>query len=294
MKPFLQPALLSPPPALEISEAEYRQLYHARPILNAAFSFEENYDLLVGNYLDLENTALTITTASIARRKFEYQDMFELKAEMNRRAVNFLSSARLFVDQILQRVGQAGGDKAEVKRVLSKEYDDYFEYRFMEALRNHVQHSGSAVHSFTVGGKWIPPGKKSRNEFSLEVMTLREHLKLDVQFKKEVLAECPGKVNFLGATRRYLESISAVHEFARDNMSTSVGEARDAFEAAIKKYVDFSGASPIGLTAFASSEREPSNQIPVFLNWDDVRKKLSERNRNLTNLSKSVVSSVSS
>ena len=266
----------------------------AQPILSAAFSFEENYDLLVGNYLEFENAALSISATSIARHKFEYSDMFELKADMNRRAVNFLSSARLFVDQILQRVGQCGGDKGEVKRVLCKEYDDCFEYRFMEALRNHVQHSGSAVHSLTVGGTWIPPGSRSRHEFSLEVVTLRTHLVLDKSFKKMVLGECPERVDLLGATRRYLESLSAIHEFARKNMETSVVGARSSFDAAIKKYTEFSSASPTGLTAFASSDRDPSNAFAVFLDWDDVRIKLSGRNRNLRNLSKCVISSVAS
>jgi hypothetical protein len=59
MKPYLQPALLSPPSPLEIEESEYLLLQRSRTVLNAAFSFEENYDLLVGNYLELENASLT-------------------------------------------------------------------------------------------------------------------------------------------------------------------------------------------------------------------------------------------
>jgi hypothetical protein len=106
MKPYLQPAHLSPPPPLEIEESEYVLLQRSRPVLNAAFSFEENYDLLVGNYIELENAALTLTAESIARQRHEYQDMFELRAELNRRVVNFLSSARLFVDQLPQRIEQ--------------------------------------------------------------------------------------------------------------------------------------------------------------------------------------------
>jgi len=294
MKPFLQPALLAPPPALEIGDAEYLELKRAKPILGAAFSFEENYDLLVGNYLEFENSALSITATSIARRRHDYQDLFELKADMNRRAVNFLSSARLFVDQLLQRVGECGGSKDEVKRMLSEEYDGCFEYRFMEALRNHVQHSGSAVHGLTIGGRWTPPGEKVRNEFSLGVMTLRRYLALDHSFKRQVLSECPDEVDLLGATRRYLESLSAIHEFTRQNVESSVNEARKSFAAAIKRYADFSGSSSKALTAFASSERDPSNQVAVFLDWDDVRIKLSNRNRNLKNLSKCVISSVAS
>lgn len=96
----------------------------------------------------------------------------------------------------------------------------------------------------------------------------------------------------LCATRRYLESLSAVHEFARSNIDNSINEARASFEAAIKKYVTFSNASAIGLTAFATSTCDPLNEIAILLDWDDVRVKLSKRNRNLKNLSKYVVSSV--
>jgi len=77
---YLQPALLSAPPSMEISEEEYQSLHNARKVLIAAFSFEENYDLLVGNYVEIMNSALTITTATMARQLYEYDEMFELTA----------------------------------------------------------------------------------------------------------------------------------------------------------------------------------------------------------------------
>lgn len=295
MKPYLQPARLSPPPPLEITEAEFLSLKRSRPILNSAFAFEENFDLLVGNYLEFENSALSLTTSSMARQLYEYHEVFELRAEMNRRAVNFLSSARLFSDQLLQRVGECEGNKEDVKTRLSAEYDNFFEYRFMEALRNHVQQSGSAVHSFSIDGRWIPPGELSRQEFVFKAFTHKRFLALDSTFKKTVLEECPEKVDTLGATRRYLESLSVVHEFARCSIEKSIAEARSSFDSAIKKYVDFTSESPIGLTAYASSDRDPSQEeFPIFLDWDDVRIKLSLRNRSLLNLSKRVISSVAS
>ena len=66
MKPYLQLANLSPPPALEIEEIEYLLLQRSKPVLNAVFSFEENYDLLVGNYLELENASLTLTAMPLS------------------------------------------------------------------------------------------------------------------------------------------------------------------------------------------------------------------------------------
>lgn len=293
MKHYLQPAFLSPPPALEITELEYLSLQRSRPILDAAFSFEENYDLLVGNYLEIEKSALSITTSAMARQLGEYHEMFELRAEMNRRAVNFLSSARLFVDQLTQRVRECGGEVKVVSDCLSAEYDACFEYRFMEALRNHVQHSGSAVHSLSIGGKWVQPGW-TRNEFALKAFTQKRFLELDSTFKKMVLQECPDQVDILNAIRRYLESLSKVHAFARKSLENSIEEARGLFQAAIDKYVQFSGSSAIGLTAFTTSVRDPLTAFPVFLEWDEVRIKLSQRNHSLTNLSKSVITSVRS
>jgi hypothetical protein len=292
MKPYLQPANLSPPPALEIEESEYLLLQRSRPILNAAFSFEENYDLLVCNYLELENASLTLTTESMARQQHEYQDLFEQRAELNRRVVNFLSAARLFVDQLPQRIEQCGGHKKEIKAKLSVEYDASFEYRFMEALRNHVQHSGSAVHSLSIGGKWRqPPRERTQTVFTLQAFAEKRFLMLDKTFKKPTLKECPDKVEVLIATRRYLESLSAVHDFARQHIDGDVTDARNAFSEAIKRYQEFSKATVIGLTAYASGARDPSKDVAVFLDWDEVRIKLSKRNRNLRNLSKSVISS---
>ncbi|CAN5279841.1 hypothetical protein BH11PSE10_BH11PSE10_20980 [soil metagenome] len=294
MKPYLQPANISPTLPLEIEDSEYALLLQSRPILNAAFSFEENYDLLVGNYIELENASLTLTTESIVRQRHDYQDLFEVRAELNRRVVNFLSAARLFVDQLPQRIEQCGGSKVAVKSKLSAEYDASFEYRFMEALRNHVQHSGSAVHSLSIGGKWKPPRERKLNVFNLQAFTQKRFLLLDKTFKKSTLDECPDKVEVLVATRRYLESLSAVHDFARQHIEQPVDAARNAFGDAIHRYKAFSKESPIGLTAFPCGERDPSKGISVFLDWDEVRLKLSKRNRNLSNLSKSVVSSSTS
>lgn len=291
MNPYLRPAHLSPPPPLEISQEDFLALKRAKPILNSGFSFEENYDLLVGNYLEFEKSALSLTAVSMVRQFNEYHEMFELRAELNRRAVNFLSSARLYVDQLLQRVGQCGGNKEEVKGRLSAEYDAFFEYRFMEALRNHVQHSGSAVHSLSIGGQWVPPRESTRREFLIQAFAHKRFLALDSTFKKPILQECPDKVDLLHATRRYLESLSSVHEFARGCIEKSINEARASFEASIKRYTEFSNAPSVGLTAYASSTHDPSNEVAVFLDWDDVRIKLSKRNSNLRNLSKSAITS---
>jgi hypothetical protein len=162
---YLQPAVLAPPPSLRITKKEFEELVDARKKLVAGFPIEENFDLLIGNYLELEQTSLFLAASDMVRHRASYQEFFEVRAELNRRAINLLTTARLYVDQIQQRVVDCGHEKSPIKAALSERYDANFEYRFMEALRNHVQHNGSAVHSLALGGKWLPKGRRERMEY---------------------------------------------------------------------------------------------------------------------------------
>jgi hypothetical protein len=286
---FLMRAVLAPSTKLEISQQRYDEIKKARQILSAAFSLEETYDLLVGNYIELETSALGLAAKSMMQAPHHYDEMFELTAQMNRRAINFLTTAKMFVDQLQQRVGACDGDKAATKSETSKHYDTLFEYRFMEALRNHVQHSGSAVHSLSFGGRWGPPGQKEKMIFATEVRTQRRFLELDPSFKKTVLLECPESVDLLDAARKYLAALSQVHQHARDQINTQVSNARTAIEDAIAVYASHE-TDTLGLTAYNCVD-PLAEKVAVFLDWDNVRLKLVARNLKNPTLAKRVVSS---
>jgi hypothetical protein len=286
---FLQPDHLGPTKPLEIPEDEYHLLVKSKKVLNAAFSMEENFDLLIGNYIEMETSAVNLATVHMVREMYEYHEMFESRAEMNRRAVNLLTSARLYVDQIFSRVKQCGGDRKAVEAKCHAEYDNAFEYRFMEAIRNHVQHSGSAVHSLSIGGE---RDRDTNNRIhSLGVFSQKSYLAADGGFKGSVLAECPEEIDFMACARRYLSGLGDLHEFARQVVSKQVSDARVAYQSAIDKYQEFSGEKPIGLSAFSSALGRKEG-TSVFLNWDDVRRKLEARNHSLKNLHKTIISSV--
>jgi hypothetical protein len=181
---FLKPIFLDPSISIQITKDDYYALARASEILHAAFQIEENYDLLIGNYLELETASLAIVTHSMARNRLGYQDMFEVRSEINRRAVNFLSTARLFVDHLPQRVGGSGADSNSARAALSTEYDDSFSYRFMEELRNYAQHSGLVVHMLGVTShREVLDDERHRQEAELEVCTEKRILEQDGKFK---------------------------------------------------------------------------------------------------------------
>ena len=288
---YLQPALLAPPPPLRITKKEFEALVDARKKLIAGVPIEENFDLLIGNYLELEQTALSLAAFDMVRRRESYQDFFEVRADLNRRAVNLLTTARLYVDQIQQMVSDCGHEKQPIKALLSDQYDGSFEYRFMEALRNHVQHKGSAVHSISLGGRWLPKGRLEMQEYTVTAYTLRAELAKDSKFKKSVFSECPEKIDFLHASRVYVESLGDVQKLVRQTVAPTLKEARASVEAAIRRYKKHTKSHSVGLTAYYSVKGKVEKQVPVFIEWEDVRAKLEIRNGALTNLRRRFVSS---
>ncbi|MEK4693903.1 hypothetical protein MKX31_07530 [Bacillus sp. FSL M8-0063] len=75
--------------------------------------------------------------------------------DINRRVLNYLSTFRTYLDHaeyLLKK--EYGKDSEQVKKfkeVCSKEYDNYFAYRFLYKLRNYSQHCGMPVGNVSLG-----------------------------------------------------------------------------------------------------------------------------------------------
>lgn len=293
MKHFLHALVLDRNPRLSISEETYADIKAARGILTAAFSLEESYDLVLANYRELEISALRASVDEMTGWRSSYEDFFNTRSELNRRALNLLSATRLYLDQYRQRLSQVGVDAGALEERRKTIHSDFFEYRFMEALRNHVQHAGLAVHGVEVNSSWKPKRQWDRLEFRVTPYAMKASLELDPKFKKSVLAECPEKVPIIPAARKYVEGISVIHAEARKLVDPIANRARSKIEAAIAQHEHEAKQRYVGLAAVAEEAGQVVEKVPVLLDWDDVRIKLNEQNRALTNLSQRHVSSQS-
>jgi hypothetical protein len=273
-------------PSLPLTEGEFELLKRSRAQLAAAFSLEEIYNLLILNYREFEMEVLSAGVDQMTSRKAEYEDYFDVRSSLNRRALNLLSAARLYLDQFQQWLKEVGADPETAKKKAEKAYDSSFEYRFMEALRNHVQHVGLAVHGVTINSGWVPQPNPQRLEFTVIPYTQKSTVAQDPKFKKLVLNESPAKVSTLAASRSYVGGISSIHEEVRALAEPFVMKARAAFEAAIARHGAAASKGYLGLAAVAKEGANIAEEIPIFLHWDDVRLKLVARNRTIVNLAK--------
>ena len=293
MKYIVRKAVLAPTPIIEIMAEEYSLLAKARTTLVSALAMEEKYEILIANYLALETSLLQIAASNTVRNTASYSALFEVRSALNVQLVNLLTAARLYLDQICQEVADClRGDASaadSVKAECSRQYEKHFEYRFMEALRNHVQHRGIPIHYLGHLSQWTSFDEDGRMEFAVDIAALRQYLEEDKKFKKSVLAEMSERVDLVAACRRYIESLSEIHEFSRNLVSAATSNARSRIEAVHRRYAEVWSESLVGLAASSIEDERETSSIPLLLDWDDVLLELLQRNTRLVNLRKRYV-----
>ncbi len=295
---FLKVAALGQFPIVEITEDEYEKIANARQTLSAALNMEESYDLAIGNFLDLEKELLLLTVEKVVDHRFDYQRAYELTSTLNRRTVNFILSGKNYTELIASKASKCfGGDQQieeTVKLLTNKEYDASLDYRLMEALRNHVSHSGVAIHKVTNPDRWILDEHKQAQSlvFNIGIHALKSRLAENSKFKKAILDELPNDIDLKKAVRSYMGAISSIHEEVRKLTKPTIEQARATVEFYLAKYADQNNGKASSVGAY-SSELHASGQKPIMLllEWDDVRIELEKKNHSITNIGKRYVSS---
>ncbi|HHF0518559.1 TPA: hypothetical protein ACPHW8_000240 [Vibrio alginolyticus] len=291
MKYSLRILALGDYPEVNLTQEEYDSIIHAQKVLHSAMALEEKYEVLISNFLELEKDSLCLTANYMMGRTQNYNDFFDVRSTFNRRIVNLLTSTRLYLDQYCQHVKDIDAELAsDVKKEFSAQYDTNFSYRFMEALRNYVQHRGLAVHKTTHPSQWVDFEGKKLLEHQTLVFALRDSLEEDPAFKKSVLREMPEKVELLSASRKYVSSIGYVHMYIREHIATLVTNAREKISSTISNYEKINNDRAIGLCVFAYKDNSCVNRKFLTLEWDNVRCELVRKNNKIHCLGESYVS----
>lgn len=282
-------------PVIKIDEVKFNRLLQCKEVLSAALAIEEKYELLLSNYLELEKQVLNTTMEKMLYSSADYSESFYNRISFNQRIVNLLTSTKLYTDQIQQHVKccipMDDTIADSVKQLFSDEYDAVFEYRFMEALRNYVQHRSLAIHLIRDNSKWTSLEEYGQIEYTVKLLTQKSEVENDKAFKKTVSKQMPEEVDLIYASRCYVESISKVHVLIREMINQYVDKARKLLLQEISNYEKLNNGKALGLTAFSmSNQKNIIKKFGIFLDWDDVRIKLKQKNNKLVNLHKRYVS----
>lgn len=293
MQYFLRLPHAEDSPTLPIDNQRFSLLKASRTILSEALEFEEEYEMMISNYIDLEKESLNALISYGVLTHRGHADFFDARLALNRRLLNLLTSVRLYSDRLTAHcfacLPEETGIKERVESLRVTEYERNFDYRFMDALRNYIQHYGTAIHQVMFGERLIPPHINGLIEIYSSFSAEKKVLASDPHFKKQILNEMPDKVDLISASRGYIESLSSIHINVRQMTTKSVKEARSLIQTAIDDYRAVYKKDLVALNAYVFDEKTKIDEILLFLNWDDMRIHLQERNKQLKNLKKSYV-----
>lgn len=273
-------------PKIDLEKADFESIKKAMLALNNGLAIEEKYDILISNYSEFEMEILKQAAQLMVCRPLGYDDFFTSRIRFDRKMVNLLTAAKLYVDHLSHHVSEIAGSssKGDVKTLFSEQYDDSKEYRFMEALRNHVQHRGLPVHWVQFNTQAEGSGEDRKLVYSMELASRKPYLREDHKFKPKVLKEIPEKIDLKTYTKAYIEHISKVHASVRNIVNNSLQEYRSLIERTMNSYQESYPEKVLGLCVWCFDGEDVVEKTPLLLEWDDVRLKLIKRNPELINL----------
>lgn len=227
---------------IELTEPEYSAIVTAMHRIYIARDIEEKLDILLENFLEYERDLLSL---SLSSSLFPPIDDYRVALEtqlINRRVVNLLSTARMYIDQVCHSVSQVlpPNSGLDLRALFSTEYDNHLEYRVAESLRNYSQHRALPVHQVAWPSAWEEIDSESRRlRFGLVPSISIAELEAEGGFKASVLKELKGSekshFSLTLILRRYVESLTTVHAQVRAAISEQAEKDHQVVQAALKR-----------------------------------------------------------
>ena len=211
---------------------------------------------------------------------------------LDRRLVNLLTSCRLYFDQtehgISRLFGNPSQQLSDIKTTKNTLYDSCFGYRVMEAIRNHVQHSGLPVHVINYQMRHRDTDGFDYIEFTIgpesEVSTFAENPKFKVSVLKELL-DAGKKIDLRRPVREYVSCIIQLHDKLRETIGNQLRPARFIYQGSISEFSIREGQEIQFPCLMQVNEDGTTNEeialIGDFLDYYDALYKKNAVNKNL-------------
>ncbi|POG04551.1 hypothetical protein BGP82_25255 [Pseudomonas putida] len=297
---YIKQAFIGQVNELDLSESTYQDIIQSKGILSAALSIEEKYDLVLGNFLDLERELLLLTMDGLTNSSFSYDRAYKVISMLNRRVANFIYFGKNYTELIASMASKCvpAQDKEriqeKIKLLTNQLYDASIEYQFAEALRGHITHSADAVHTVSSPSNWTMNEARKADQlvFNLEIFSLKDRLLENSSFKRAVLNKFGDKIDLKKVARKYMGSISELQTEVRKAIKDSVAQARRSIEFQTERYGEVNHGETFGLAVYSRVGcNEDSKPLSISLDWDDVRLELEQRNESISNMDRRYISS---
>ncbi|HAT8227313.1 TPA: hypothetical protein JA370_15405, partial [Legionella pneumophila] len=194
---------------ITISEEEAAILKETSEKLRLALSFERNFEYLIQNYLDYENTIAQKSIGQLVNGPQSIDEFDSHITDVTIKLLNLLSTTKAYIDKSPSILKKLMGEADLFKIECSLQYDTNFSYRFIDSLRNYAQHNNDPLSSLILGGEWV---ENENLKYYTNPLIDTKALRANKKFRKSVLPEYDVKFHLSYCIRRYIESLSLIHK----------------------------------------------------------------------------------
>ena len=228
---------------MPLTDEEFGDLKQTFVDIDELIDVEQKFDVLLSNFVELEVEMAERTIRHYLQSERSPESMFDDQQTLNRRVVNVMTSAKLYIDQTKQHVSTVFGKNEksdELKSLFSREYDAHLGYRTMEALRNYGQHKGLPLQGFTHHTRLVDVhDPQSGIESNVAISISVEELSGDGKFKAATLTELRLLGNYIDIKpmmRRYIESLAIINDAFRAAMVDRIDAGKARLTSAMQRF----------------------------------------------------------
>ena len=281
-----------------LSGSEYAELIQTKERLIEVYHIEEKFDLLLGNYSELENSLLTSAVEHMVYGPQGAQWYLTQKNYIVRRIVNLLGSCRLYIDQTRHHLSRIYGRSTEIpdafKSLVHSEYNSCSSYRIMDALRNYSQHRGYPFQAMGFPIKMVDPKNSKNMLFSITPLIQPKIMAKDHRTKRNILNELMSKGEYVDIKpiyREYIESLWRIHSGLRAMIAHHVAEWDLLVMQTVNDFYESTKALNMFRLGIIRKGEDGSIAEAEDLSHEMIqeRRYYEHRNRNLINISKRYV-----
>ena len=272
---------------VELTRDEAENILQAKKTLLVGLELEQRFDILLENYAALEEYIIMLALRNAIFADDTPKRFSVARHHMSRHLNNFLSCAKLYLDQTAHGLSTLFGKDStqyeQFQKLTHIEYDSSFEYRVLEGLRSYSQHRGLPTHSVTFASSNDIQRNLivSRVSFGLSPTTLQN----DPKFKKSVLTEIEqnkdekGKIELMPLIRCYVSCIARIQRAARENMSPEICAADNCVMSLFEKVRLSAGHECASGIVRRVSNNEVRDVTDITNDWIKEREEYIEKNR---------------
>ncbi|MFO1485504.1 MAG: hypothetical protein U1F71_19230 [Verrucomicrobiaceae bacterium] len=258
-----------------ITEAQFVEIRDSKRNLSELLRLAECYGVLLRSYRAIEKVKHDKELDHVLYSSFGYDEILRVRMDLSAALIGYLASARLFLDsspKLLKKLGREDL-KQRFQELSSTIYDSSADYRFIEALRNYVQHRGLPIHGL-VYHNFLEESKLENSDLvsALTISASKDELISDDKFKSSALVDMPDSINLIACARGHMEGLWGLYDFINKQTNEIGVKSRETIRILRDQFVRETGETPLGLHALALDDADHiSEEIPMLLDWDDSR-----------------------